>query len=100
MFDYHEVDAASHLEELKSMGFMAAPVVIAEDGGWSGYRPDMIDSLAGVDSLSRILNEKRPVFFLDWAFFIYQLMGVSIIVRRTGIAIDIAFIPPEVSTHG
>ena len=52
MFDYHEVDAASHLEELKSMGFMAAPVVIAEDGGWSGYRPDMIDSLAGVDPLS------------------------------------------------
>ena len=50
--DYHEIDAASHLEELKSMGFMAAPVVIAEDRSWSGYRPDMIDSLAGVDSLS------------------------------------------------
>ena len=50
--DYHEVDAASHLEELESMGFMSAPVVIAEDRSRSGYRPDMIDSLAGVDSLS------------------------------------------------
>lgn len=50
--DYNEMDAVSHLEELKSMGFMAAPVVIAEDRSWSGYRPDMIDSLVSVDALS------------------------------------------------
>jgi glutaredoxin-like protein NrdH len=44
--DYNEMDAVSHLEELKSMGFMAAPVVITDDKSWSGYRPEMIDSLA------------------------------------------------------
>jgi glutaredoxin-like protein NrdH len=43
--DYKELDAMNHLEELKSLGFMAAPVVITDNESWSGYRPEMIDSL-------------------------------------------------------
>jgi len=31
---------------VKSLGYASAPVVIAGDKHWSGFRPDMISSLA------------------------------------------------------
>jgi len=34
------------LEQVKSLGYMQAPVVVTEDGHWSGFRPDLIDELA------------------------------------------------------
>ena len=34
------------LEEVKALGYMRAPVVIAGDEHWSGYRPDKINELA------------------------------------------------------
>ena len=39
-----EDDAAS--EKVKALGYSSAPVVIAGDKHWSGFRPDMIASLA------------------------------------------------------
>ena len=39
----HEDDAA--YEMVKSLGYQSAPVVIAGDKHWSGFRPDMIESL-------------------------------------------------------
>ncbi|MGI6877781.1 glutaredoxin-like protein NrdH [Microbacterium sp. gxy059] len=38
-------DAAA-LEQVKSLGYMQAPVVIADEDHWSGFRPDKIDELA------------------------------------------------------
>lgn len=32
-------------EKVVSMGYMSAPVVVAEDQHWSGFRPDRINSL-------------------------------------------------------
>lgn len=34
------------LDELRSLGHQKAPVVVAGDQHWSGYRPDLIDTLA------------------------------------------------------
>ncbi|GAA1821503.1 glutaredoxin-like protein NrdH [Agromyces neolithicus] len=34
------------LEEIKALGYLQAPVVIALDDHWSGFRPDKIDELA------------------------------------------------------
>ena len=34
------------LELVKALGYQAAPVVIAGDDHWSGFRPDMIAKLA------------------------------------------------------
>ncbi len=36
---------------VKSLGYNAAPVVVAGDTHWSGYRPDMLTALA--NTLSR-----------------------------------------------
>lgn len=47
--DYIEEDAISHLDDLKTMGFMAAPVVMTDQTNWSGYRPDLIDALTTVN---------------------------------------------------
>lgn len=33
------------LEKAKELGYAQAPVVFAGDQHWSGYRPDLIDSL-------------------------------------------------------
>lgn len=34
------------LEKVKSLGHMSAPVVVTADGtSWSGFRPDLIDTL-------------------------------------------------------
>ena len=37
---------ADALEHVKSLGYMQAPVVIADGEHWSGFRPDKINELA------------------------------------------------------
>ena len=37
-------DAAA--EYVKGLGYMQAPVVVTDEGHWSGFRPDKIDELA------------------------------------------------------
>ncbi|NMN00206.1 NrdH-redoxin [Bifidobacterium sp. DSM 109958] len=47
--DFETVDVEQHpeiLEQLRAAGFMQAPVVIAPDTSWTGYRPDLIRELA------------------------------------------------------
>ena len=47
--DFETVDIEQHpeiLEQLRAAGFMQAPVVIAPDASWTGYRPDLIRELA------------------------------------------------------
>ena len=34
------------LEQVKALGYMQAPVVIAGDEHWSGFQPDKINALA------------------------------------------------------
>ena len=34
------------LEQVKALGYLQAPVVIADEDHWSGFRPDKIDELA------------------------------------------------------
>ena len=46
---YEVVDVtadAQALETVRSLGYVQAPVVIAGDEHWSGFRPDRIDALA------------------------------------------------------
>ena len=35
-------------EMVKALGYQAAPVVIAGDDHWSGFRPDKLSSLAAI----------------------------------------------------
>jgi glutaredoxin-like protein NrdH len=42
--DLTEDDGA--MEYVKSLGYASAPVVVADEKHWSGFRPDMISSLA------------------------------------------------------
>lgn len=42
--DLSEDDSAMHM--VKSLGYAAAPVVIAGDEHWSGFRPDRLQALA------------------------------------------------------
>ncbi|MBD9698493.1 glutaredoxin-like protein NrdH [Flavimobilis sp. GY10621] len=47
--DYTVVDISQDLEALemvRSLGYMQAPVVVAGDTHWSGFRPDQISALA------------------------------------------------------
>jgi glutaredoxin-like protein NrdH len=47
--DYDVVDLsedAAALEQVKSLGYLQAPVVITDEDHWSGFRPDKIDELA------------------------------------------------------
>ena len=38
---------AEALAEVKAMGYLEAPVVVTPDGEhWSGFRPDLLDTLA------------------------------------------------------
>ena len=39
-------DDPDALEQVKALGYMQAPVVIAGDEHWSGFRPDKINELA------------------------------------------------------
>lgn len=34
------------LELVKQLGYLQAPVVVTDEGHWSGFRPDKIDELA------------------------------------------------------
>jgi glutaredoxin-like protein NrdH len=34
------------LETVKNLGYLQAPVVVTDEGHWSGFRPDKIDELA------------------------------------------------------
>ena len=46
---YEERDALANLDELRSMGHSAAPVVVTPDGeSWSGYRPDRLRVQAAI----------------------------------------------------
>jgi glutaredoxin-like protein NrdH len=47
--DYTTVDVeqdAGALAYVRSLGYLAAPVVVAGDQHWSGYRPDELKALA------------------------------------------------------
>ena len=47
--DYTVVDISQDAEALdmvRSLGYMQAPVVVADDEHWSGFRPDKIADLA------------------------------------------------------
>lgn len=44
ILDLSEDPAA--LERVKELGYLQAPVVVAADEHWSGFRPDKIDELA------------------------------------------------------
>lgn len=37
---------ASAMEMVKSLGYQAAPVVVAGEDHWSGFRPDKLSALA------------------------------------------------------
>lgn len=48
LIEYNEVklqEAPEELEKLKAMGFTAAPIVVAGESRWSGFRPDKLDLL-------------------------------------------------------
>lgn len=52
--DYEVIDMSLDLEALeyvKSLGYVQAPVVIAGNEHWSGYRPDLIKALAKTAAL-------------------------------------------------
>ena len=36
------------LQTVKELGYLQAPVVVTDEGHWSGFRPDRIKALAGV----------------------------------------------------
>jgi glutaredoxin-like protein NrdH len=47
--DYDIVDiseGAEALDRVRSLGYMQAPVVIAGERHWAGFRPDMISALS------------------------------------------------------
>lgn len=47
--EYQEVDLTQDeqaMEYVKSLGYNAAPIVVAGDEHWSGFRPDRLSSLA------------------------------------------------------
>lgn len=46
--EYNEVDLSKNsdaLEMVRALGYTAAPVVIAGDAHWSGFRMDMLSTL-------------------------------------------------------
>ncbi|MDO5722119.1 MAG: glutaredoxin-like protein NrdH [Actinomycetaceae bacterium] len=55
--DYATIDIsedAAALDYVKSLGYAQAPVVIAGDQHWSGYRPDLIKKVA--KSVALVVN--------------------------------------------
>jgi len=50
------VDAQA-LEQVKALGYVQAPVVIAGDDHWSGFRPDKIKALAVANATAVALSE-------------------------------------------
>ncbi|UFU15995.1 glutaredoxin-like protein NrdH (plasmid) [Curtobacterium sp. C1] len=46
-YETHDVSAdESALEQVKSLGYLQAPVVVTDDDHWSGFRPDKIAALS------------------------------------------------------
>ena len=46
---YEEIDLSQDeqaMEYVKTLGYNAAPIVVAGDEHWSGFRPDRLSSLA------------------------------------------------------
>ena len=40
-----DITEPGNLEAAKSLGFMEAPVVMVDGDGWSGFRPDKLNTL-------------------------------------------------------
>ncbi|WP_040313039.1 glutaredoxin-like protein NrdH [Gleimia coleocanis] len=52
--DFEVIDMSLDLEALefvKSLGYVQAPVVMAGDQHWSGYRPDLIKQLVQAEAM-------------------------------------------------
>ena len=46
-YEIHVLSENAHaLEQVKSLGYLQAPVVVTDQDHWSGFRPDKIDELA------------------------------------------------------
>lgn len=46
-YEIHDLsEDPAALEQIKALGYMQAPVVIAGEDHWSGFRPDKIEELA------------------------------------------------------
>ena len=63
--DYTKVDLTedpSALEFIKGLGYQQAPVVIAGEDHWSGYRPDLIKAAAQASAMgtARVVNHPVP----------------------------------------
>ena len=53
--DYSTVDIsvdADALQQVKDLGYAQAPVVIAGEDHWSGFRPDKIKALAALEAVA------------------------------------------------
>lgn len=53
--EYSVVDItedAQALEMVRELGYLQAPVVVAGDAHWSGFRPDQISALAAQQAVS------------------------------------------------
>lgn len=44
-FEVEDLREEGNLAAAKALGYMQAPVVVAGDKHWSGFRPDLIDEL-------------------------------------------------------
>jgi glutaredoxin-like protein NrdH len=58
---YTTVDLATDAEALavvKELGYLQAPVVVAGDQHWSGFRPDHITALAAAIKAGRDMDER------------------------------------------
>lgn len=63
---FETVDLSENPETLTQLihaGYRQAPVVITPDAAWSGYRPDLIDALAG--TLTTAGTNAQPAFATD-----------------------------------
>ena len=63
---FETVDLSENPETLTQLihaGYRQAPVVITPDAAWSGYRPDLIDALAG--TLTTADTNAQPAFATD-----------------------------------
>lgn len=60
--DYERIDVtqdADALEFIKGLGYQQAPVVMAGDDHWSGYRPDRIKAAAAAAATASELQAAR-----------------------------------------
>lgn len=46
-FEPEDLTDPGNLAAVRALGFRSAPVVMVGDEGWAGFRPDLIDELAG-----------------------------------------------------